>query len=155
MPTATNNHTTISESPEVTMGHAAGLAQLIAPGSVIALHGELGSGKTCWVKGFAAALDIKAPVSSPTFTVVNEYQTERFILAHIDAYRLHSADEAVAIGIDEYMCAENVTVIEWAERISSLLPPHTINIYFRVLDNGFREIRLQQDDSDLCSRETQ
>ncbi len=129
------------------MAHAARLAEQIIPGTVIALHGGLGSGKTCWVQGFAAALGITGPVGSPTFTVANEYRTELFMLTHIDAYRLHGADEAIAIGLDEYIYEKNVTVIEWAERISALLPRHTVSIYFKVLDNGFREISLQQADS--------
>jgi len=95
-------------------------------GTVFALSGGLGAGKTAFSQGFAAGLGIEEPVSSPTFTLVNEYHQGRLPLYHFDVYRLEEADELEAIGFDEYVYGQGVTLIEWADRFPELLPPGTV-----------------------------
>jgi tRNA threonylcarbamoyladenosine biosynthesis protein TsaE len=95
--------------------------------AVIALHGNLGAGKTCFTQGLALAAGIREPVCSPTYTIISEYSgTVPF--HHIDLYRLGGPEEAYDLGLDEYLEANGVTVIEWAERAAELLPPSTIHI---------------------------
>ena len=96
-------------------------------GDVIALHGELGAGKTTLVHGLAAALAITGPVPSPTFVLVREYEG-RLRLWHVDAYRLAGSDEALAIGLDECLPGDGVTCVEWAERIADLLPATALSV---------------------------
>jgi tRNA threonylcarbamoyladenosine biosynthesis protein TsaE len=116
-------------SPQATRDVAAGLVGKLPAGAVLALHGELGAGKTCFVQGLAQGLDVTRAVNSPTFTLVNEYPG-RMRLYHIDLYRIHDADEAFGIGIEEYMYGNGITAIEWAERVEELLPVSTVHIYF-------------------------
>ena len=131
-----------SHSPDQTCAIAADLARQLPPGTVLALHGELGSGKTCFVRGLARALGVTQPVTSPTFTLINEYRSSP-PLAHIDLYRLNSPDEALALGLEEYLEPEGITVIEWAERAGDLLPAHTRHIEFEALAQpDHRRIRI-------------
>ena len=116
------------------------LAGTLGAGTVIALIGELGAGKTCLVKGLAAGLGITHVVTSPTFTLIHEYRGGRLPLAHIDLYRLATAGEAINIGIEEYLGGSGITVIEWAERIEELLPAHTQRIRLTALDETTRQI---------------
>ncbi|MDD4873322.1 MAG: tRNA (adenosine(37)-N6)-threonylcarbamoyltransferase complex ATPase subunit type 1 TsaE [Kiritimatiellae bacterium] len=101
---------------------------------MLSLHGNLGSGKTCFVQGLAMALDINQAVTSPTFTVVNEYKG-RLPLYHIDLYRLKGPEEVLGFGFEEYLTAKGIIAIEWAERSGDLLPANTIHIYFEVMPN--------------------
>lgn len=117
----------ITRSPEQTEGLARSLAERLPTRAAIALYGDLGSGKTCFVQGLAFGLGIAAPVTSPTFVIVNEYRGPR-ALVHIDLYRLESADEILDLGFQEYLDGPYVTAIEWAERADSLLPPETIRV---------------------------
>ena len=98
----------------------------LRPGDVIALHGQLGAGKTCFVQGLARAFDCHS-VTSPTYTLVNEYRGSMAIF-HIDLYRIGSSQEALGFGLDEYMHNDGITVIEWAERASELLPDTTLHV---------------------------
>ncbi len=134
----------ISMCPEDTRRLAAELTESLPARACLALHGDLGSGKTCFVKGIATALQIGVPVTSPTFTLINEYTgTQR--LTHMDLYRFDRPAELLAVGLDEYLEAPGITVIEWAERAGDLLPPDTIHIHFRVLgDTNAREIIVQR-----------
>lgn len=118
---------TLSRSPEETRRFAARLAESLRPGTVIALHGDLGAGKTCFTQGLAQGLGVTRDVTSPTFTLVGEHPG-RLRLHHIDLYRIHSVQEALNLGIDEYLHSAGVTVIEWAERIEPILPASTIHI---------------------------
>jgi tRNA threonylcarbamoyladenosine biosynthesis protein TsaE len=118
------------------------LAQELQRGDVIALSGELGAGKTALVKGIARGLDITVDVTSPTFTLIHEYAGGRMPLYHVDLYRLDGISQALAIGIEDYLNGAGVTVIEWAERIASLLPPHTTRIRIESLAESTRRIEV-------------
>ena len=119
-----------SSSPADTCALASLVAGRLRPGDVLALHGDLGAGKTCFVQGLGAALRVREPVHSPTFTLINEYHGA-LPLYHVDLYRLAGSAEALDLGLDEYLDGDGVTVIEWAERAGSALPPRTIHIEFR------------------------
>jgi tRNA threonylcarbamoyladenosine biosynthesis protein TsaE len=125
-----------------TLGFGARLALELQRGDVIALSGELGAGKTALVKGIARGLGITAEVTSPTFTLIHEYADGRLPLYHIDLYRLDGVPQALAIGIEDYLDGQGVTVIEWAERITSLLPPHTTRIRIESLAENTRRIEV-------------
>lgn len=116
-----------SQSPEETRRAACELARELSAGSVVALYGELGAGKTCFVQGLAEGLGVVRPVASPTFVIVNEYPG-RLPLYHVDLYRIRSEAEALAFGLDEYLFGRGVTAIEWAEKIERLLPPGTLRV---------------------------
>ena len=121
---------TTTYSPDETRALAARMAERLQPGDVLALHGDLGAGKTCFIQGLAQALAVDQPVSSPTYTLVNEYRG-RLPLYHIDLYRLQTADEALDFGLDEYMDGTGITAIEWAERADQALPERTIHVRLR------------------------
>ena len=116
-----------TNSPDETWALAAELADELGPGTVIALHGDLGAGKTCFIQGFAAALGIDEPITSPTYTLIGEYEG-RLPLHHIDLYRLSGPVEALGLGLEEYFDADGITAIEWAERAEGLLPPDLLHI---------------------------
>lgn len=102
---------------------------------VIGLSGPLGAGKTTFVHGLAAALGITGPVPSPTFVLVREYEG-RWPLAHVDAYRLETAEDAYAIGLDELLGGPGVTVVEWAERVAELMPAETVWVTLAIDGDG-------------------
>lgn len=121
----------ISRSPDDTRRAAARLAPALRPGSVLALHGDLGAGKTCFIQGLAEALGVSSSVSSPTYTLISEYQG-RLPFYHADLYRLEEPEEAMRAGLDEYLHGQGVTAVEWAERAANLLPGHTIHVRLRA-----------------------
>lgn len=106
------------------------------PNMVICLNGELGSGKTLFVKGFAQALGIEDNITSPTFNIVKEYLNGEMPLYHMDVYRIE--DAASGIGLDEYFEKSGVTIIEWADMIPDMLPSERLDIEFRVIDENSR-----------------
>lgn len=106
------------------------------PDMVICLIGELGSGKTVFVKGFAQALGINETITSPTFTIVKEYESEEIPLYHMDVYRLE--DNKDNIGLTDYFNKGGITIIEWADMIESELPEERLDIRFRVVDENTR-----------------
>jgi tRNA threonylcarbamoyladenosine biosynthesis protein TsaE len=138
-----------SASPEETERVGALLGARLAPGDVIALSGELGSGKTVFVRGIASGLGCSAAdVHSPTFTLVNEYPMRGMpgrpgpALAHIDLYRIGSAADVPGIGWDEYMRPRYVVAVEWAERADRWLPRDRIGVSLAVEDGGRRGLVL-------------
>jgi len=131
----------VTDSPDATRNLAAGLAAGLNGGDVIALQGDLGSGKTCFAQGLAAALGIRVPITSPTYTIINEYDAcPRFF--HIDLYRLQNEDEACLAGVAECLAAGGIAVVEWAERASGLFPDTTIACHFRVGEGDERRITI-------------
>ncbi len=115
-----------SESVEQTKEIAGKFARNLKPGDVVCLKGELGAGKTHFVKGMAGAFGIEeSEVQSPTFTLINEYMGS-LPLYHFDCYRMESVREALEIGAEEYFYGEGVSVIEWPERIQEIIPPEAV-----------------------------
>ena len=106
------------------------------PDMVICLIGELGSGKTVFVKGFAQALGINETITSPTFTIVKEYESGELPLYHMDVYRLE--DNKDNIGLTDYFYKGGITIIEWADMIEDELPEERLDIRFRVVDENTR-----------------
>lgn len=133
----------ISRSAAETFAYGQQLAERLQPGSVVALSGELGAGKTTLVKGIARGLGVSGEITSPTFTLVHEHRGGRLPLYHVDLYRLDSVAEAVGIGLEEYLGGNGVTVIEWAEKIEPLLPPNTIRLRLTILDETTRGIEVK------------
>lgn len=126
----------ISDNPSKTWKIATEFFQTLELPAVIALHGNLGAGKTCFTQGLAQAAGVKEPVCSPTYTLICEYQgTVPF--HHIDLYRLGGPEEAYDLGLDEYLETSGVTIIEWAERAAELIPPDAIHIRLERGDDEF------------------
>lgn len=103
---------------------------------VICLDGELGSGKTVFVKGFAKSLSIKENITSPTFNIVKEYNEGEMPLYHMDVYRLE--DDGESIGLDEYFNKKGITIIEWSDIIKDILPDERLEIKFNIVDENKR-----------------
>lgn len=112
---------------EATQALAAGIGRRAGPGTVIALSGDLGAGKTCFIQGLASGLGVATPVTSPTFVMIAEH-AGRLPLYHVDLYRTESLAEIRALGLDELLHGEGVTAIEWAEKAGPLLPPRTVRV---------------------------
>ncbi len=141
MNTLLKNKTIISGSEEETEEIAAQFATTLQRGSVIALHGDLGAGKTVFSRGFARGLGIMEPVSSPTYTIIQEYQLTDGWFFHLDLYRISDENAALAFGVDEYLEESSAwAVVEWPERITGILPEYTIHLQIKHLDAGHREI---------------
>ncbi len=115
-------------SPEETFSLAKGLGEKAIPGQIYTLNGDLGVGKTVFTQGMAAGLGIDEPVNSPTFTIVQEYESGRLPLYHFDVYRIGDPEEMEEIGYDDYFFGEGITLIEWAELIEELIPENRISI---------------------------
>ena len=132
--------TIISHSPNDTFLLGRQLAETFRGGEVIALDGDLGAGKTHFVKGLAAGLGYTGDVTSPTFTLVHEYPGGRLPLFHFDFYRLESEGEALRIGLDEYLEFGGIAAIEWAGKFPALLPRDTKWYRFRAGEGDERII---------------
>ena len=110
-----------TNAPEQTEQLGKNLAGLLRPGDVIAYYGDLGAGKTALTRGIAAGLGIEEPVTSPTYTIVNEYLSGRMPLFHFDMYRLSSSDELFDIGWEDYLARGGVCAVEWSENVEDAL----------------------------------
>ena len=111
----------------------------LKPNDVVALSGELGAGKTTLIQGIAKGLKIENWVTSPTFTIINEFKGKTG-LYHIDLYRINDIEEAEDLAIEEYFTKDGVTVIEWAEKIAPILPEKTIRIGIKIVSENERSI---------------
>jgi tRNA threonylcarbamoyladenosine biosynthesis protein TsaE len=132
--------TVISLSPEVTEALGSTLAPLLPMGAVLALRGDLASGKTCFTRGLTRRLVPGAAVSSPTFVIVNEYRGAMTVY-HADLYRLNTLSDVRALGCEElFTPVDGVTIVEWAERAESLLPELRIDIAFEHAGGDDRRI---------------
>lgn len=118
----------ITHSPEETRALGRTLAQALQGGAVVAFTGDLGAGKTAFVSGMAEGLGIEERVTSPTFTIVNEYEGGRLPLFHFDMYRLGSADEMFHIGWEDYLARNGVCAVEWSENVDEALDGDTIRV---------------------------
>ncbi|MEW6423499.1 MAG: tRNA (adenosine(37)-N6)-threonylcarbamoyltransferase complex ATPase subunit type 1 TsaE [Bacillota bacterium] len=119
------------------------LGALMEPGDVLCVSGELGAGKTVLAKGLARGLGITAAVTSPTFTLINEY-AGRLPFYHLDAYRLSNPAELADLGCEEYFYGAGVTLVEWAERVAEILPPERLDVRIENVagEANARQIRL-------------
>ena len=111
----------ITNSPEQTEAVGAALARQLTAGTVLAYRGDLGAGKTAFTRGLARGLGATEPVTSPTYTIVNEYLSGSLPLFHFDMYRLHSADELFDIGWEDYLERGGVCAVEWSENVAEAL----------------------------------
>ncbi len=118
------------------------LAKCLSSGSVVALYGDLGAGKTALVRGMARGLELTESVSSPTFTIVNEYPGHP-ALFHFDLYRLKNAEELYAIGWEDYLDRDGVCVVEWSENAPEAFPEDTVRVYIDRLGDTDRRIRVE------------
>ena len=130
----------ITNGPEETEALGARLARALEPGAVVAFTGDLGAGKTAFVRGLARGLGVRDRVTSPTFTIVNEYEGGRLPLFHFDLYRLGCADELFDIGWEDYLARGGVCAVEWSERMEELLEPGTIRVDLRRGEDEDRRV---------------
>ena len=134
--------TIVSASPEDTEVAGERLGRTLGPGDVVALTGELGAGKTCFVQGIARGVGVTTRPTSPTFVLVNEYRG-RLPVHHVDAYRTNSVTELADLGLEEMIDGDAVTVIEWAEKAGPLLPKRTIHVHIEGVGDEPRTIRIE------------
>jgi len=120
-----------SYSVEDTIAYAKKLAGEVRPGDIICLDGDLGVGKTVFAKGFAQGLGITSPITSPTFTIMNIYESGRLPLYHYDVYRIEDESEMDELGYEEYFFGQGVTLIEWASQIPDCIPADARHIVIR------------------------
>jgi len=135
----------ISHSQAQTRRFGARLGELLQGGDVICLAGELGTGKTCLAQGIGQGLGIEGPITSPSFTLINEYrqQQARLPFYHIDLYRLAEAKETLTLGLEEYFYGEGVCVVEWADRAPQTLPAEHLWIALRYIDETKRGLLMK------------
>ncbi|MEA5142453.1 MAG: tRNA (adenosine(37)-N6)-threonylcarbamoyltransferase complex ATPase subunit type 1 TsaE [Oscillibacter sp.] len=133
----------LSHTTAETESIGASLGQRLLPGSVLAYRGDLGMGKTAFTRGLAKGLGFTGRVTSPTFTIVNEYEG-RIPLFHFDMYRLGSSEELFDIGWEDYLSRGGVCAVEWSERVTDALPPDTVWVEIRrhPEEEGWRVITI-------------
>ena len=132
------NLTIITKIPEETKNLGKEVGKLAKPGDLLAFYGELGAGKTCFIQGISLGLKVKDYVTSPSFTIINEYQG-KVPIYHFDLFRLN-AEEIFELGYEEYFYGEGLTVIEWAEKIEQFLPKEHLKIDIKFKDLYERKI---------------
>jgi tRNA threonylcarbamoyladenosine biosynthesis protein TsaE len=130
----------VTAKAEETRSIAAELARNIPAGTVLSLVGDLGAGKTEFVKGLATGLGFGGDVTSPTFTILHEYRGGRLALFHMDFYRLQDERELDEIGLDEYLRAGGVCAIEWGDKFQQRLPIETLTVRLITIDGDQREV---------------
>jgi len=136
--------TMITRSAKETVALAKDLARQLSKGDIVALYGDLGSGKTTFTKGIGEGLGVKDAVriNSPTFVLIKEY-AGRLPLYHLDLYRLDNLQEIGNIGVEEYMYGDGIAVIEWAEKAQRFLPEKYIAVKFKIKGENKREIDIR------------
>jgi tRNA threonylcarbamoyladenosine biosynthesis protein TsaE len=132
--------TFISNSPAETEAIGRQFAKELNVGSILALEGELGSGKTQFTKGLVAGLESSAPVTSPTFTIIHEYLGGRLPVYHFDFFRLENRESVAQLGLDDYFFGDGISVIEWADRFPESIPEQARWILFEIRSENARMI---------------
>ena len=133
-----------TNSPQETFSAGRQLGEKAFPGQVITLTGDLGVGKTVFTQGLAKGLGIEEPVNSPTFTIIQIYESGRIPLYHFDVYRIADVEEMDEIGYEDYFFGDGVCLIEWAELIRDILPEQCVEVTItKELDKGFDFRRIQ------------
>lgn len=120
--------------------------KVVGNAMVFAIHGEMGAGKTTFIHALCDVKKVKDTVGSPTFSLINEYvYIENGVeekIFHIDLYRLKNEQEAIQAGIEDSLNSDHICMVEWPEKIPSLLPPHTVHIYIKMLDDQTRSLQI-------------
>lgn len=132
----------ITYSASETIQYGCQLAQLLLPGDLLLLDGDLGAGKTTFTQGIARGLGIKRPVKSPTFTLIREYPQAKYPLYHMDMYRLENAS-ADDLGLQEYFDGAGIVIVEWSQFIKEQLPPNYLRINIERVDELTRKLQFQ------------
>jgi len=135
--------TFISNSPAETEAIGRQIVEEIGVGSVLALKGDLGSGKTLFVKGVVNGLGSSADVTSPTFTILHEYRGGRLPVYHFDLFRVENPQALARLGLDDYFFGDGISVIEWADRFPEFVPEQARWIFFEIKSETDRAIRFQ------------
>lgn len=139
----------ITNSEQETEAAGAALARELAPGDVVAMYGDLGAGKTAFVRGMARGLGLSCHVQSPTFTIVNEYEGD-VPLFHFDMYRLSGAEELFDIGWEDYLDRGGVCAVEWSERVEDAFDGTEYTVSLRKTGEGSREITIGKGGEGAC-----
>ena len=138
--------TIISLSEDETFALGERLAPMLVKGDVVALKGPLGAGKTCFTKGLARGLGVEEEPTSPSYAIISEYEcfilNEKVPVYHIDAYRLGGDDEFSAIGGEEIVFGNGISIVEWSERVPNFIPPGAYKVEFEILEDNKRRVRL-------------
>lgn len=133
----------LSESPSETKSIGERLGSNLRRGDVVALIGELGAGKTCFIQGLMKGMKVSAcRITSPTFIIMNVYKG-RVPVYHFDMYRLNNIKEVEELGYEEYFYGNGVAVVEWADKIKKILPSKCIKIYIKIIGDKKREIKFE------------
>ena len=132
----------VSASAEETEAAGERLGRTLGPAAVVALTGELGAGKTCFVQGLVRGLGATVRATSPTFVLINEYKG-RVPIHHVDAYRTDSMTELMDLGLLEMVGGEGVTLIEWADKLTPLLPPDSVHVHIAGVGDEPRTITIR------------
>ena len=130
-----------SETEEI----AAKLGSVLEPGAIVALFGEIGAGKTVFARGLARGVGYDGRVTSPTYSIVNEYRDGKIPVFHFDMYRIDSSDELYEIGWEDYIVSGGICVVEWSEKITDVLPEDVIMVKIEK-ENGARNITVSGTD---------
>ena len=139
-----------TNSAEETKSLGERLGRRLVRGDVVALLGDLGSGKTCLIQGICHGLGVKGVVNSPSYTIVNEY-LGRCPVYHLDFYRLRGREDLLAVGCEEYFYGDGICLIEWAERAVGLLPARRVEVYMERGRGNRRKITIRRVDEDAGS----
>lgn len=135
----------ITNSLDETLNLGSKIARRLKGGEIFGLNGELGSGKTAFVRGVALGLNYKGYVKSPTFTIINQYNTDSLTLVHIDIYRISTYDELLLAGFESYLRNDTVIMIEWFSKLNELLSLPHIRVDFEYLEENRRRIVFEPD----------
>ena len=132
-----------TNSTEETIELGKKIGSMLKPGDIIAMEGTLAAGKTTITKGIAGALGIEDNITSPTFCLISEYYGNKMPLYHMDVYRLDGPEDFLNLGVEELLYGQGVCIIEWSEKIKSVLPSKTITLSITPEDDGSRKIEIQ------------
>ncbi|HTE26763.1 tRNA (adenosine(37)-N6)-threonylcarbamoyltransferase complex ATPase subunit type 1 TsaE [Flavitalea sp.] len=107
---------------------------------VFAFHGNMGTGKTTFITAICRSLGVEGPVSSPTFSIINEYNARGCTIYHLDLYRLKNSDEAVEAGVEDVLYSGEICLVEWPERAPGIFPDNTVNVFLELIDPSTRKL---------------